>query len=47
MGDGHSGGTTRDAGQPGARLRCYLDLGQELTAAAVVGQAMEPTMPWA
>ncbi|MFJ9026147.1 DUF6207 family protein [Streptomyces sp. NPDC102259] len=24
--------TTRDAGQPGVRLRCYLDLRQELTA---------------
>ncbi|MGW7513896.1 DUF6207 family protein [Streptomyces massasporeus] len=32
--------TTRDAGQPGVRLRCYLDLRQQLTAAAV---AMEPT----
>ncbi|MEU9523308.1 DUF6207 family protein [Streptomyces sp. NPDC048224] len=24
--------TTRDAGQPGVRLRCYLDLRQPLTA---------------
>ncbi|MFF7098516.1 DUF6207 family protein [Streptomyces rubradiris] len=24
--------TTRDPGQPGVRLRCYLDLRQELTA---------------
>ncbi|MER7484271.1 DUF6207 family protein [Streptomyces sp. NPDC126510] len=36
--------TTRDASQPGVRLRCYLDLRQELTAAAVVGPTMEPTM---
>ncbi|CAM5607833.1 DUF6207 family protein [Streptomyces aurantiogriseus] len=35
--------TTRDAGQPGLRLRCYLDLRQQLTAAAVVGPSMEPT----
>ncbi|MFF3736773.1 DUF6207 family protein [Streptomyces sp. NPDC002566] len=34
--------TTRDAGQPGVRLRCYLDLRQELTEAAVIGPAMEP-----
>lgn len=36
--------TTRDAGEPGVRLRCYLDLRQEFTAAAVVGPTMEPTM---
>jgi hypothetical protein len=35
--------TTRDAGEPGVRLRCYLDLRQELPAAAVVGPTMEPT----
>ncbi|MET9847939.1 DUF6207 family protein [Streptomyces luteogriseus] len=35
--------TTRDAGQPGVRLRCYLDLRQQLTAAAVAGATMEPT----
>ncbi|MEV7082446.1 DUF6207 family protein [Streptomyces sp. NPDC093516] len=35
--------TTRDAGQPGVRLRCYLDLRQPLTEAAVVGPTMEPT----
>ncbi|MFE1947122.1 DUF6207 family protein [Streptomyces massasporeus] len=35
--------TTRDAGQPGVRLRCYLDLRQQLTAAAVAGPTMEPT----
>jgi uncharacterized protein DUF6207 len=35
--------TTRDAGQPGVRLRCYLDLRQQLAAAAVVGPTMEPT----
>ncbi|MER5659892.1 DUF6207 family protein [Streptomyces mirabilis] len=35
--------TTRDAGQPGVWLRCYLDLRQQLTAAAVVGPTMEPT----
>ncbi|MYY80825.1 MULTISPECIES: DUF6207 family protein [unclassified Streptomyces] len=35
--------TTRDAGEPGVRLRCYLDLRQELTAAAVVGPTMKPT----
>ncbi|MFD3621652.1 DUF6207 family protein [Streptomyces sp. NPDC058676] len=40
--------TTRDAGQPGVRLRCYLDLRQQLTAAAVAGPTMEPTTarPW-
>ncbi|MFE3928024.1 DUF6207 family protein [Streptomyces sp. YIM B13508] len=32
--------TTRDAGQSGVRLRCYLDLRQELTVAAVVGSTM-------
>ncbi|MEV3972861.1 DUF6207 family protein [Streptomyces sp. NPDC050698] len=32
--------TTRDADQPGVRLRCYLDLRQQ---AAVVGPIMEPT----
>ncbi|WP_455433147.1 DUF6207 family protein [Streptomyces kanasensis] len=35
--------TTRDAGQPGVRLRCYLDLRRQLTATAVVGPTMEPT----
>ncbi|MFI6039262.1 DUF6207 family protein [Streptomyces sp. NPDC051315] len=35
--------TTRDAGQPGVRLRCYLDLCQQLTAAAVANPTMEPT----
>ncbi|WP_433917376.1 DUF6207 family protein [Streptomyces canus] len=35
--------TTRDAGQPGVRLRCYLDLRQQVPAAAVVGPTMEPT----
>ncbi|MEU0119447.1 DUF6207 family protein [Streptomyces bobili] len=35
--------TTRDAGQPGVRLRCYLDLRQQLAAAAVAGPTMEPT----
>ncbi|MFI9569520.1 DUF6207 family protein [Streptomyces rishiriensis] len=35
--------TTRDAGQPGVRQRCYLDLRQQLTAAAVVGPTKEPT----
>ncbi|MEH0590086.1 DUF6207 family protein [Streptomyces sp. B21-106] len=35
--------TTWDAGQPGVRLRCYLDLRQQLTAAAVAGPTMEPT----
>jgi hypothetical protein len=35
--------TTRDAGHPGVRLRCYLDLRQSLTAAVVVGPTMEPT----
>ncbi|WMD06392.1 DUF6207 family protein [Streptomyces sp. FXY-T5] len=34
--------STRDAGQAGVRLRCYLDLRQQLTAAAVVGPTMEP-----
>ncbi|MDX2557245.1 DUF6207 family protein [Streptomyces stelliscabiei] len=33
--------TTRDTGQPGVRLRCYLDLRQELNAADM-GGAMEP-----
>ncbi|MDG9710593.1 DUF6207 family protein [Streptomyces sp. DH10] len=32
----------RDAGQPGVRLRCYLDL-RQLTAAAVADPAMEAT----
>ncbi|MEV7737821.1 DUF6207 family protein [Streptomyces sp. NPDC088921] len=35
--------TTRDAGEPGVRLRCYLDLHQQLTAAAVAGPSVEPT----
>lgn len=35
--------TTRDPGQPGVRLRCYLDLRQQLTAAAVADPIMEPT----
>ncbi|MEU6807191.1 DUF6207 family protein [Streptomyces neyagawaensis] len=35
--------TTRAAGEPGVRLRCYLDLRQELTAPAVVGPPLEPT----
>ncbi|WP_333754141.1 DUF6207 family protein [Streptomyces sp. IBSBF 3352] len=35
--------TTRDAGEPGVRLRCYLDRRQEFTAAAVVGPTMKPT----
>jgi hypothetical protein len=35
--------TTRDAGQPGVRLRCYLDLRQPLTAATVAGPTMAPT----
>ncbi|MFF3350718.1 DUF6207 family protein [Streptomyces sp. NPDC002779] len=34
--------TTRDAGQPGVRLRCYLDLRQQLTHADVVGPTEEP-----
>ncbi|NEA46887.1 DUF6207 family protein [Streptomyces sp. SID10815] len=34
--------TTRDAGQPGVRLRCYLDLRQQLAAAAVADPTMEP-----
>ncbi|QYX75131.1 DUF6207 family protein [Streptomyces akebiae] len=32
--------TTRDAGQPGVRLRCYLDLRQQLTA------PLWPARPW-
>ncbi|MFF0706426.1 DUF6207 family protein [Streptomyces tendae] len=28
--------TTRDAGQPGVRLRCYLDLRQPMDAPAVL-----------
>jgi hypothetical protein len=35
--------TTRDPGQPGIRLRCYLDLRQQLAAAAVADPTMEPT----
>ncbi|WP_328876846.1 DUF6207 family protein [Streptomyces sp. NBC_00299] len=38
-----AGQTTRDAGQPGVRLRCYLNLRQQLAAAAVVDPTMEPT----
>jgi hypothetical protein len=34
---------TREPGQPGVRLRCYLDLRQQLTAAAVANPTMEPT----
>lgn len=38
--------TTRVAGEPGVRLRCYLDLRQELTALAgpADGPATEPTL---
>jgi hypothetical protein len=32
----------RDAGEPGVRLRCYLDLRQQLAAAAVADLSMEP-----
>ncbi|MFI9565701.1 DUF6207 family protein [Streptomyces rishiriensis] len=32
--------TTGDAGEPGVRLRCYLDRRQQLTAAAVAGPTM-------
>ncbi|MBL3671478.1 hypothetical protein JL475_37485 [Streptomyces sp. M2CJ-2] len=37
--------TTRAPGEPGVRLRCYLDLRQELTAVVgpVVGPTVEPT----
>ncbi|MFH0522448.1 DUF6207 family protein [Streptomyces sp. M41] len=38
--------TTRDGGRPGVRLRCHLDLRQQLTAVAVVGPIMEPTTAW-
>ncbi|WP_240812798.1 DUF6207 family protein [Streptomyces sp. DASNCL29] len=33
----------RAPGEPGVRLRCYLDSRQELTAADMVGPTMEPT----
>lgn len=33
--------TTRTPGEPGVRLRCYLDLRQELTC--VVGPTTKPT----
>ncbi|MGW5248544.1 DUF6207 family protein [Streptomyces gibsoniae] len=33
--------TTRTPGEPGVRLRCYLDLRQELTG--VVGPTTKPT----
>ncbi|MGW7261498.1 DUF6207 family protein [Streptomyces sp. NPDC054834] len=29
--------TTRDAGEPGVRLRCYLDLRQQISPAALAG----------
>ncbi|MGW3360962.1 DUF6207 family protein [Streptomyces bungoensis] len=32
-----------DAGPPGVRLRCYLDLRQQFTLAAAVGPIMEPS----
>ncbi|MEU0009394.1 DUF6207 family protein [Streptomyces sp. NPDC006314] len=38
--------TTRDSGQSGVWLRCYLDLRQELTTAALAGPPMEPTRAW-
>ncbi|MGV9969144.1 DUF6207 family protein [Streptomyces olivaceus] len=31
--------TTRDAGQPGVRLRCYLDLRQPINASGQVQEA--------
>ncbi|MEU9356241.1 DUF6207 family protein [Streptomyces griseoloalbus] len=35
--------TTRDPGEPGVRLRCYLDLRQELSA--VISPSTQPDRP--
>ncbi|MGY1584884.1 DUF6207 family protein [Streptomyces sp. MN13] len=39
--------TTREAGEPGVRLRCYLDLRQQLTEheATVTGMQSGPSAP--
>jgi hypothetical protein len=34
--------TTREAGEPGVRLRCYLDLRQQLTEPRAAGTGTQP-----